>query len=88
MMKLQELINDRILILDGAMGTMIQGYNLKETDFWNDRVRNVVNGGGSNVVTSLVHSDAPASPTASTRSVTFGSIFHSFNILNEVRHSK
>ena len=55
MMKLQELINDRILILDGAMGTMIQGYNLKETDFWNDRVRNVVNGGVSNVVTSLVH---------------------------------
>ena len=76
MMKLQELINDRILILDGAMGTMIQGYNLKETDFWNDRVRNVVNGGGSNVVTSLVHSDAPASPTASTRSVTFGSTFN------------
>ena len=76
MMKLQELINDRILILDGAMGTMIQGYNLKETDFWNDRVRNVVNGGVSNVVTSLVHSDAPASPTASTRSVTFGSTFN------------
>lgn len=50
MMKLQELINDRILILDGAMGTMIQGYNLMETDFWNDRVRNVVNGGVSNVV--------------------------------------
>ena len=41
-MKLQELINDRILILDGAMGTMIQGYNLQEEDFWNDEIRNCV----------------------------------------------
>lgn len=27
------LLNDRILILDGAMGTMIQGYRLEEKDF-------------------------------------------------------
>lgn len=30
---LRELIAQRILILDGAMGTMIQGYNLGEADF-------------------------------------------------------
>ena len=32
-MKLRGNIKDRILILDGAMGTMIQGYNLMEKDF-------------------------------------------------------
>ena len=32
-MKLRDNIKDRILILDGAMGTMIQGYNLTEKDF-------------------------------------------------------
>ena len=33
MKSLIELISQRILILDGAMGTMIQQYNLSETDF-------------------------------------------------------
>ena len=32
-MTIQELIKERILILDGAMGTMIQQYNLTESDF-------------------------------------------------------
>lgn len=32
-MTLQEIIKERILILDGAMGTMIQQYGLKEEDF-------------------------------------------------------
>ncbi len=36
MNSIQQLIKDRILILDGAMGTMIQQYNLKESDFRND----------------------------------------------------
>ena len=31
--QLRELLNDRILILDGAMGTMIQQYKLTETDY-------------------------------------------------------
>lgn len=31
--KLYEALNQRILILDGAMGTMIQGYNLSEEDY-------------------------------------------------------
>ena len=30
---LQELLEKRILILDGAMGTMIQGYELEEEDY-------------------------------------------------------
>ena len=30
---IKEILQDRILVLDGAMGTMIQRYNLKEKDF-------------------------------------------------------
>ena len=30
---IQDLLNKRILFLDGAMGTMIQRYKLKEEDF-------------------------------------------------------
>ena len=33
MMKIQDIIKQRILVLDGAMGTMIQSYNLTEEDF-------------------------------------------------------
>ena len=33
---LYQLLNDRILVLDGAMGTMIQSYNLSESDFRGD----------------------------------------------------
>jgi len=36
-----QLISERILILDGAMGTMIQQYNLTEEDFRNDRFRDI-----------------------------------------------
>lgn len=38
-MTLQELVNRRILILDGAMGTMIQQYNLTEEDFRGERLQ-------------------------------------------------
>jgi 5-methyltetrahydrofolate--homocysteine methyltransferase len=31
--ELPALLNDRILILDGAMGTMIQQYKLSEADY-------------------------------------------------------
>lgn len=31
--KIEDLLNDRILIIDGAMGTMIQQYKLEEKDF-------------------------------------------------------
>ena len=30
---IKEILKNRILILDGAMGTMVQRYNLKEEDF-------------------------------------------------------
>ena len=36
---LAEAVKQKILILDGAMGTMIQSYQLTETDFWNDTLR-------------------------------------------------
>ena len=35
-MTLQQAIQQRILVLDGAMGTMIQSYNLEEADFRKD----------------------------------------------------
>ena len=34
---IQQLVTERILILDGAMGTMIQQYDLKEEDFRGER---------------------------------------------------
>ena len=34
---LRELLDQRIVILDGAMGTVIQGYGLEEKDFRSDR---------------------------------------------------
>ena len=33
MKKIQEVLKERILILDGPMGTMIQNENLKEEDY-------------------------------------------------------
>ena len=33
MIKIQEIIKDRVLVLDGAMGTMIQRYKLTEADY-------------------------------------------------------
>ena len=39
MKRLEDIITERILILDGAMGTMIQSYGLQEDDFWRDDLR-------------------------------------------------
>ena len=36
---LEQLIQQRILILDGAMGTMIQEHKLQEDDFRGDRFK-------------------------------------------------
>lgn len=38
---LQELVRERILVLDGAMGTMIQQYNLREEDFRGERFKDI-----------------------------------------------
>ena len=40
MKSLYDVIKERILVLDGAMGTMIQTYNLKEGDFRGERFKN------------------------------------------------
>jgi len=37
MKTLQQIAKEKILVLDGAMGTMIQQYNLKEKDYRSDR---------------------------------------------------
>ncbi|MBS1508624.1 MAG: homocysteine S-methyltransferase family protein [Bacteroidetes bacterium] len=38
-MKIEEILKERIMVLDGAMGTMIQRYKLEEKDFRNDRLK-------------------------------------------------
>ena len=40
-MTIQELAKQKILILDGAMGTMIQEYGLSEDDFRNDCIAHI-----------------------------------------------
>jgi 5-methyltetrahydrofolate--homocysteine methyltransferase len=38
-MKIESILKERILILDGAMGTMIQRYKLEEKDFRNEQLK-------------------------------------------------
>lgn len=38
---IQQLIRERVLVLDGAMGTMIQQYNLSEADFRGERFKDI-----------------------------------------------
>ena len=38
---ISQIVSDRILILDGAMGTMIQQYNLTEEDFRGERFAHI-----------------------------------------------
>ena len=38
-MNIQDILKERILILDGAMGTMIKRYKLEEQDFRNDELK-------------------------------------------------
>ena len=38
--KIEQILQNRILVLDGAMGTMIQRYNLSEEDFRGEKFRN------------------------------------------------
>ena len=37
---IEEILAERILVLDGAMGTMIQRYNLLERDFRGEKFKN------------------------------------------------
>lgn len=55
---LKEEIKHRVLVLDGAMGTMIQGYGLTEADFRGDRFKNhPVDLKGDNELIGLVRPD-------------------------------
>ena len=57
-MKLRDNIKDRILILDGAMGTMIQGYDLTEKDFrGNLELLKMLNYQGNNDMLNLSRPD-------------------------------
>ena len=38
--EIQDILKERILVLDGAMGTMIQGHTLEEADFRGERFKN------------------------------------------------
>src|SRR4051812_35724796 len=37
--KIEDILKERIMVLDGAMGTMIQRYKLEETDFRNEKLK-------------------------------------------------
>ena len=57
-MTIRDNIKERILILDGAMGTMIQGYKLTETDFrGNLELLQMLNYQGNNDMLNLTHPD-------------------------------
>ena len=57
-MTIRDSIKERILILDGAMGTMIQGYKLTETDFrGNLELLQMLNYQGNNDMLNLTHPD-------------------------------
>ena len=38
-MKIEDILKERILVIDGAMGTMIQRYKLEEADFRGERFK-------------------------------------------------
>ena len=57
-MRLRDNIKERILILDGAMGTMIQGYDLTEKDFrGNLELLQMLNYQGNNDMLNLTRPD-------------------------------
>ena len=57
-MTIRDSIKERILILDGAMGTMIQGYKLKEMDFrGNLELLQMLNYQGNNDMLNLTRPD-------------------------------
>lgn len=58
MKRLQDLTKQRILVLDGAMGTMIQKYNLSESDFRGARFQDIPGQlKGNNDILSLTRPD-------------------------------
>ena len=61
MSKLEELLAEKILILDGAMGTMLQEYKFTEEDFRGDRFKDwPVSLQGNNDLLSITQPEAIA----------------------------
>lgn len=58
MTKISKILKERILVLDGAMGTMIQRHSLKEEDFRNDKLQDHPNSlKGNNDLLSITRPD-------------------------------
>ena len=58
MANIKEILKERILVLDGAMGTMIQRYTLDETDFRGERFKNHTHSlKGNNDILSITRPD-------------------------------
>ena len=57
-MKIEDILKERILVLDGAMGTMIQRHTLEEADFRGERFKNHPNPlKGNNDLLSITRPD-------------------------------
>lgn len=57
-MGIKDIVKERVLILDGAMGTMIQSYGLKEEDFRGEQFKDIVGQmAGNNDILSLTRPD-------------------------------
>lgn len=57
-MGIKDIVKERILILDGAMGTMIQSYKLKEEDFRGEQFKDFVGQmAGNNDILNLTRPD-------------------------------
>jgi len=55
---IQELLKERVLLLDGAMGTMIQRYKLQEADYRGEKFKNHESDlKGNNDILSLTQPD-------------------------------
>ena len=58
MEKIKEIFKNKILVIDGAMGTMVQSYKLEENDFRGTRFKDHSNDlKGNNEVLSLTRPD-------------------------------
>ena len=62
MEKIKSIFKNKVLVLDGAMGTMVQSYNLSENDFRGERFKHHPNDlKGNNEVLSLTQPDVISS---------------------------
>ena len=58
MQNIKNILKDRVLVLDGPMGTMVQGYGLSETDFRGSHFKDhPIDLAGNNDILSITRSD-------------------------------